>query len=237
MNVDPHAAPTTVIATIEGALRGEPIPGVDSEPAPDCVLVDFGDSWARYAVRYWLTDILRTDRTDSAVRTRLWFALKREGVVLSIPAHSVLLTSEDEEHRQRLRADDMARKRTALTRVSILSPLTEEERLDLAGHLLHAPFAAGELILVQGTAVHHLYILTKGEAEVNVSVEGGPSRTRSPTSWRRGTWSWPRCARDSRRRRSACASRTSTVPHSRRSVRFSGSNDDSERSLAFIIRT
>lgn len=177
VNVDPHAAPTTVIATIEGALRGEPIPGVDSEPAPDCVLVDFGDSWARYAVRYWLTDILRTDRTDSAVRTRLWFALKREGVVLSIPAHSVLLTSEDEEHRQRLRADDMARKKTALTRVSILSPLTEEERLDLAGHLLHAPFAAGELILVQGTAVHHLYILTKGEAEVNVSVEGGPSRT------------------------------------------------------------
>ena len=33
------------------------------------------------------------------------------------------------------------------------------------------------MILVQGTAVHHLYILTKGEAEVNVSVEGGPSRT------------------------------------------------------------
>jgi small-conductance mechanosensitive channel/CRP-like cAMP-binding protein len=175
VNVDSHTPPTAVIATIEAALRREAIPNVDQTSPPDCVLVDFLESGARYAARYWLTDMLRTDRTDTAVRTRIWFALRREGIALSIPSHSVLLTS-DEEHRERARADDMVRKKSALARVSVLAPLNEEEHRDLAAHLVHAPFAAGESIVVQGSDVHHLYILTKGKVEVRVSVEGGPSR-------------------------------------------------------------
>lgn len=176
VNVDPHVSPTTVIETIQTTLRRERIPNVDAELLPDCVLVDFPESWARYAARYWLTDILRTDGTDSAVRTRIWFALKREGIALSVPAHSVLVTARDEEHQKKERGEDATRKEGALSRVSIFAPLNENERRDLATHIMYAPFAAGETIVSQGTAFHHLYILTKGEAEVQLSVEGGPSR-------------------------------------------------------------
>ena len=40
-------------------------------------------------MRYWLTDLSSDDMTDSEVRHRIFFALKRAGVPLSIPAHAV----------------------------------------------------------------------------------------------------------------------------------------------------
>jgi CRP-like cAMP-binding protein len=176
-NADPAVAPGAVIAAVEAALRRDPVDGVAPEPAPDCVLVDFGDSWSRYAVRHWVTDLFRTYAADSGVRTRIWFALQREGIAMSIPAHRILLTAEDEEHRRRTLAGEEARRTDALSRVSILAPLHDDERRDLASHLVHAPFAPGESIVLQGAAGHDLFILTKGEAEVRVSVDGGPSRT------------------------------------------------------------
>jgi small-conductance mechanosensitive channel/CRP-like cAMP-binding protein len=159
-NADSAAAPNAVIAAVE---------------APDCVLVEFGDSWSRYAVRHWVTDFQRTYAADSAVRTRIWFALQREGIEMSVPVHRVLLTPEDGEHRERTLAGDVARKVEVLSRVSIFAPLHDDERRDLAAHLVHAPFAPGESIVVQGAAEYDLYILTRGDAEVRISVAGGPS--------------------------------------------------------------
>jgi small-conductance mechanosensitive channel/CRP-like cAMP-binding protein len=174
-NADSAAAPNAVIQAVEAALRRDAIPDSAPEPAPDCVLVEFGDSWSRYAVRYVVTDLFRTFAADSAVRTRIWFALQREGIEMSVPVHRVLLTPEDGAHRERTRADELARKVEVLSRVSILAPLHDDERRDLAAHLVHAPFAPGESIVVQGAAEYDLYILTKGDAEVRISVAGGPS--------------------------------------------------------------
>jgi CRP-like cAMP-binding protein len=176
-NADSAAAPNAVAAAVEAALRGGAIPDVAEDPAPDCVLVEFGDSWSRYAVRYHATDFFRTYAADSAVRTRIWFALRRDGIAMTIPSHRVLLTPEDGEHLERTRSEDTARKMELLSRVSIFAPLHDDERRDLAAHLVHSPFAPGESIVRQGTVGHDLYILTKGEAEVIVSVDGGPSRT------------------------------------------------------------
>ena len=58
---------------------------------PDCVLMDLNESFGRYAVRYWLTDIAVDDPTDSSIRTRVYFALRRAGIPLSMPAHAVFL--------------------------------------------------------------------------------------------------------------------------------------------------
>ena len=52
---------------------------VSPTPAPNCVFMDFEASYGRYAVRYWLTDLAVDDPTDSLVRVRIYFALKRAG--------------------------------------------------------------------------------------------------------------------------------------------------------------
>jgi CRP-like cAMP-binding protein len=50
--------------------------------------------------------------------------------------------------------------------------LTDEERRSLAERLRTAPFVRGEAMTRQGAEAHWLYLITKGDAEVRVSVDG-----------------------------------------------------------------
>ena len=176
-NVDFRHSPAEVIDAVERALRGEPIPNLAEDPAPDCVLTEFKESYGAYAVRYWLTDMAKDTPTSSEVRTRLFFALQRAGMNLSIPAQSVFMTMEGRSRSQRKRQEELARREMALKGVMILQPLTAQEFTELADRLSVAPFRRGEVITRQGNEAHFLYIITKGEVEVRVSV-GGESESR-----------------------------------------------------------
>ena len=171
------SAPSDVVACAREALRSDPVAGVDSDPEPDCVFLGFGDSGSEFAVRYWLTDMFRADPVDSAVRTRLWFALRRASLPLAFPVRDVTLRNDDVDARAAAAESRRAAGRGALERVSILEPLTPEERARVAQGMTLLPFGAGEAIVRQGAAGHHLYVLTKGRAEVRVSVAGSPERT------------------------------------------------------------
>ncbi len=180
-NVDFRFAPSDVIATVEAALRSEAIEHVAREPAPHCLLVDFRDSYAYYAARYWITDLAPTDPTDSVVRQRIYFALKRAGIALSIPAHMLFIEEDDAGRRERKRKEEIARRCEALRQVELFAPLTEEERAELAAHLNLAPFIRGEVVTRQGATAHWLYILRRGEAEVRVAVPGSELSERVAT--------------------------------------------------------
>ncbi|PYS84101.1 MAG: mechanosensitive ion channel protein MscS [Acidobacteria bacterium] len=172
-NVDFRYAPTEVADAVEAALLAEPIENVAREPRPQCIVVDFLDSYARYAVRYWLTDLAQTDPTDSVVRSRVYFALRRAGVPLSIPARSLFLTEEDEGRRSRKSQEETERRAGALARVELFRTLTDEERRELAGRLKDAPFARGEAMTRQGAEAHWLYVIRSGEADVRFTGEDG----------------------------------------------------------------
>src|SRR4029079_6952277 len=100
-NVDFRFPPPDVIDAVQSALRAEPIPNIARTPQPDCVFLDFKKSYAHYAVRYWLTDLAADDPTNSVVRTRIYFALRRVDIPFSIPAHSIFVTEEDANRQQR----------------------------------------------------------------------------------------------------------------------------------------
>ena len=171
-NVDFRYAPTQVIELVETALRAEPIANIAPDPPPNCVLMDFKESFAAYAVRYWLTDLAVDDPTNSVVRTRIYFALQRANIPLSLPAHSLFLIDQDESRRERKEAEGIAQRTDALQHVELFQTLTEEERGALAKRLKVAPFARGEALTRQGAEAHWLYILTRGDAEVRVSLDG-----------------------------------------------------------------
>ena len=71
------------------------------DPPPDCVLMGLEESYGRYAVRYWLTELAKDDPTDSVVRTRLYFALQRAKIPLSMHAYAIF-TTEDSTSRRAL---------------------------------------------------------------------------------------------------------------------------------------
>lgn len=174
-NVDFRYSPVDVIDAVETALRAEPIPNVAREPEPNCVLMDFKESFGNYAVRYWLTDLAVDDPTNSIVRTRIYFALRRADIPLSIPAHSIFVTEEDQTRTERKRLEEIEERVAALKRVELFKSLTEEERRSLAGKLRVAPFTRGEAITRQGAEAHWLYLITRGDAEVRISVDGNLS--------------------------------------------------------------
>lgn len=180
--VDHRTSPVAVLETVREALLREPIPNVAAEPAPSVVLMDFRESWASYAARYWLTDLLLDDPTDSVVRTRISYALRRAGIPLSIPAGANFITVEEEGHRARHETRDVEARLAALESVPLFASLTAEERQRLAPGLVRAPFAPGEAMVVQGREVHDLYIITRGAGDVRVAVPDAPARVVSRIS-------------------------------------------------------
>ncbi|MFI5307992.1 MAG: cyclic nucleotide-binding domain-containing protein, partial [Polyangiales bacterium] len=174
-NVDFRFSPPHVIELVHAALRSQAIVNVATEPAPSCVLTELGDSSARYMARYFLTDFAQDDATDSVVRTRIYFALARAGIALSMPAHALFLTEESETRKERKRASDLQRRVEALAGVELLAGLSQDERVELAQSLGHAPFAAGEALTHEGADEHDLYVIQRGMVSVRVG-EGAAQR-------------------------------------------------------------
>ena len=171
-NVDFRVPPTEVIRAVTEALTAEPLENVAAAPAPNCVLMDFKESYSQYAVRYWLTDLAVDDPTDSRMRTIIYFALRRAGVPLSIPAHKLFMVEETDAHEEISRQKEQHRRLAALSSVDLFHNLTDEEKHTLAERLHFAPFTRGEIITRQGADAHWLYILTRGSAEVVITEEG-----------------------------------------------------------------
>lgn len=172
--VDFRTPPTEVVGAVEQALRADPVPRMAREPAPMALFIGVRDSYAHYCVRYWLEDLTADDPTDSAVRIRVWFALRRADIPLSIPASSIFLTQETPERAERKALDEAGRRLAALGSVDLFRALPEETRRDLAEELVYTPFAAGEAITREGERDDGLYMLVEGEAIVRIGA--GPER-------------------------------------------------------------
>lgn len=177
-NVDFRVPPSEVIRVVTDALVAEPMEGAATEPQPNCILMDFKESYTQYAVRYWLTDLARDDPTDSMVRSRIFFALQRAGIPLSVPAYTTFVEEHSLEHKRLHQEREIQQRMTALdlARVELFRTMNEEERHKLAERLRYTPFAKGEVMTRQGAEAHWLYILTKGSAEVLLSVDGAPRK-------------------------------------------------------------
>lgn len=171
-NVDFRTPPAEVIQAVEAALNGDAIPNVAMRPAPHCIVVEFKDSYCSYAARYWLTDLNLPDPTDSLVRTRIFSALKRENIALSVPAQAIFLTQDDKSHQERKRQRELQRRVDALRKISLFKTLTDAELTTLASSIRNAPFVAGEAMARQNAVAHSLYIIVKGTASVHVDIGG-----------------------------------------------------------------
>jgi small-conductance mechanosensitive channel/CRP-like cAMP-binding protein len=167
-NVDFRHQPSDVIEAVQSAIRNAKIAHVAGDPQPSCVLVDFGESYGRYALRYYLSDMDFDAVTDSEVRTHIFFALRRGGMGLSIPATKVFVT-ETAARAVELDAKDLARRKHLLEVVPLFHGLSEAERTEVAQQLKYMPFTRGDVITRQGDEAHGLFLIEEGTASVSVS--------------------------------------------------------------------
>jgi hypothetical protein len=171
--VDPGVPPARAIAIVDDEMRELSIPNVARTPAPSCVLKGFTEGNLAYQLRYFLTDLLEDDLTDSMVRVHLFASLQRAGIRVAEPQRTVHAVNRDEAHAEKVRRRELTRRLEALASVPPFAALPEETRADIAERLQYAPFARGDIITKQGNKAHWLYVLAYGEAEVLYEPPGG----------------------------------------------------------------
>ncbi|NQY87897.1 MAG: mechanosensitive ion channel [Colwellia sp.] len=180
-NVDFRTNPSHVIDVVETAMQAEPaILNVASHPKPNCVCLDFSsdnrESYAHYAIRYWLTEIKDDDPTNSLIRKRLYAALQRANIPLAIPAAQLFIDNDDSQRRAQKQQKNILARIDALKQIDFLSGLNQDERSLLAHGLQLVLYSKGENIMKQNDSANWLYILTAGTAEVWVESAGKNSK-------------------------------------------------------------
>jgi len=173
LNVDYSEAPARVISAVENAINQAAIPHVAKDPPVSCVLMDFESGSGRYSLRYWLTDLMQDDVTDSAVRSHIYAAMQRAGIRFALTEQSVRLIEHDEQHEEVVKSRELNRRLAALRRVDLFANFHSDELHTIAERLKYAPFARGAVMTKQGAIAHWLYIMTSGEAEVVLETPEG----------------------------------------------------------------
>ncbi len=162
--------PTRVVSAVEDAIQQAEVNNVAKKPVPNCVLMEMDKGCARYALRYWLTDLAVDDPTDAAVRWHVYTALERAGIKLTVEEQNVHFIKENEKYEEALHQRELLLRIKTLKRVELFAQMTQDEMRALAERLKYSPFAKGNIISRQGEIAHWLYIIINGDAEVYVEA-------------------------------------------------------------------
>lgn len=134
--------PNEVKAIITSCLRG--IPGVMSDPAPDCFPREFGESAITYAVRLWVEKFDRTAEIEGEALTRIWYAAKRANLEIPFPIRTLLMTTDEGSKREAEAKAERARRLDVLSRMDLFESLQPNDKELLADGMRPATFAAGQ---------------------------------------------------------------------------------------------
>jgi CRP-like cAMP-binding protein len=157
--------PNEVKRVLLDAVRGTP--GTLTEPAADCILVDFADSSIVYVLRYWISDYAHHVVIESEVRTRIWYAARRASLEIPFPIRTIVTSPPAAEA-----ADGLADHLAALTQTDPFAMLNEEARTMLTTGMKTVVFGAGEDILREGESAGALHVIRSGEVAVYLTVDG-----------------------------------------------------------------
>ncbi|MFA6971775.1 MAG: mechanosensitive ion channel family protein [Gallionella sp.] len=176
-NVSLSTAPRQVVRAVEETILLADISNVAKQPPPSCVLMEIDKGVARYALRYWLTDLTVDDPTDAAVRWHVYTSLERAGIPLVVEMQNVHYVKENEKYEVVVHQRESQQRVKTLKRVELFAQMTDDELTALAERLKYAQFAKGNIISRQGAIAHWLYIIINGEAEVYLETPNGERRS------------------------------------------------------------
>lgn len=139
------------------------VSGVCAEPAPVVFVADFADSAILYEIKVWIDDHALMGRVLSDVRAHCWYAVNRAGIEIPYPQLTLHRAARGDQA-----GVARASARAALRSHAIfgfLAPEQLEELLQTSAVLAYAPT---ERIIEQNAAGSSLFLLVRGEVEVQI---------------------------------------------------------------------
>jgi len=131
-------------------------------------LVDFADHAVTYEIKYYMGNHARINETNDAVRTNVWYELKRQRISIPYP----IRTLQIERRTGRAVQEDYEEARNILRGEPLFECLSEEQldHLVKQAHLNH--FGRGERVIEEGAEGDSMFILLRGTAQVSISKNG-----------------------------------------------------------------
>jgi small-conductance mechanosensitive channel/CRP-like cAMP-binding protein len=142
--------------------------GVLPEPRVKVFLVDFADSAVIYEIKYYMGNHSRISEINDAVRTNVWYALKRQGITIPFPIRTLHL-----ERRAMLPVQEERQEARAILRDEALFECLSDAQIDsLVQQSQVANFGRGERVIREGAEGESMFVLLRGAAKVSISRNG-----------------------------------------------------------------
>ena len=142
--------------------------GVLPQPPVKIFLVDFSDHFITYEVKFYMGNHSRINEINDAVRTNIWYELKRQRIRIPYPMRTVQL----ERRVSRPAADDQEEARAILRTDPLFQCLSEEQVDAIVKQSRLDHFGRGERLIEEGAEGDSMFVLLRGAAHVSVAKNG-----------------------------------------------------------------
>jgi small-conductance mechanosensitive channel/CRP-like cAMP-binding protein len=142
--------------------------GVLAEPKAKVFLVDFADFAVIYEIKYYMGNHSRINEINDAVRTNVWYELKRRGITIPFPIRTLQVQRKAAARAQ----DDQAEALSILRGEALFGCLSDEQLDHLVKQARLNTFGRGEPVIEEGSPGDSMFVLLRGAANVSVSKNG-----------------------------------------------------------------
>ncbi len=141
--------------------------GVLAEPKVKIFLVDFADFAVIYEIKFYMGNHARINEINDAVRTNVWYELKRQGITIPFPIRTLHV-----ERRAPPAYEDYDEARTILREEPLFECLSDAQIDSLVKEARLNYFGRGERVIQEGAEGASMFVLVRGAARVWVSKNG-----------------------------------------------------------------
>jgi small-conductance mechanosensitive channel/CRP-like cAMP-binding protein len=142
--------------------------GVLAQPKVKVFLVDFADFAVIYEIKYYMGNHSRINEINDAVRTNVWYELKRRGITIPFPIRTLQVQRKAAPRVQ----DDQAEALSILRGEPLFSCLSHEQLDHLVQQARLNTFGRGEPVIEEGSPGDSMFVLLRGAAKVSISKNG-----------------------------------------------------------------
>ena len=142
--------------------------GVLSEPKTRIFLVDFGESACMYEIKFYMGNHSRINEINDAVRTNVWYELKRRGITIPFPIRTLHVERKPAPAAQEEEAEALS----ILRGEPLFECLSEEQLVRMIRDARLKLFGRGEPVIEEGAAGDSMFVMLRGAANVFVSKNG-----------------------------------------------------------------
>src|SRR5256885_11396220 len=142
--------------------------GVLPNPPVKVFLVDFADHAVTYEIKFYMGNHARINEINDAVRTNVWYELKRQRINIPYPIRTLHL----ERRAPRPLPEGHEEARAILRGEPLFQCLSDDQIENLVKQSELNHFGRGERVIEEGEEGDSMFILLRGAAEVSIAKNG-----------------------------------------------------------------